>query len=535
MTIKKREFKDKKIQKSFVFTCVLHFLVYSLILLVLYLGISTYIQYRLTTAFPTINDVLVYEDALESDDFSKVSLKLPRVSGFIVFDNDGRTVFSSDRDLSENIHADNAEVISSFAGAYYSVYEKTDINGDPCYYISLTTQDDSTNMLRIIGSCTLDTDLNILSGDLFPERTALSQQEFEMLQGIYSHNMSIEKYEYTNGNGEYRVLVFVAPQMTAQAYDKVMNRTNGLWFMAILVIGLVILLEAFLFTRKIRRSIRPLNQAITGYAQNAVFEVDRQAIPREFQPMADNFSHLLDQLAEVQKEKDEIYRERQRMITDISHDLKTPLTVIQGYAKAFMEDMIPEDKKEKYLTAIYNRSVLATQLIDTLFEYMRMEHPGYRPDLEKMDLSKFITEILAEKYSEIESSHFQMEVDIQASKIPFKGDKKLLRRLMENLLGNALKYNPEGTTIYVRLEVKNTEAILTVADNGAGIPQDIAGQVFAPFITGSTARTSGDGTGLGLAIVRQITELHSGKISLVLPPQKPYATQFVMHFPISGS
>ena len=95
--------------------------------------------------------------------------------------------------------------------------------------------------------------------------------------------------------------------------------------------------------------------------------------------MADNFSHLLDQLAEVQKEKDEIYRERQRMITDISHDLKTPLTVIQGYAKAFMEDMIPEDKKEKYLTAIYNRSVLATQLIDTLFEYMRMEHPGYRP------------------------------------------------------------------------------------------------------------------------------------------------------------
>ena len=209
MTIKKREFKEKKFRKVLFYMCTPFSSVFPDPAgpvpgdQHLYPVPSDY-------SISTINDVLVYEDALESDDFSKVSLKLPRVSGFIVFDNDGRTVFSSDRDLSENIHADNVEVISSFAGAYYSVYEKTDINGDPCYYISLTTQDDSTNMLRIIGSCTLDTDLNILSGDLFPERTALSQQEFEMLQGIYSHNMSIEKYEYTNGNKEYRVLVFVA-------------------------------------------------------------------------------------------------------------------------------------------------------------------------------------------------------------------------------------------------------------------------------------------------------------------------------------
>ena len=70
-----------------------------------------------------------------------------------------------------------------------------------------------------------------------------------------------------------------------------------------------------------------------------------------------------------------------------------------------------------------------------------------------------------------------------------------------------------------------------MADNGTGIPKEIAGQVFSPFITGSAARTSGDGTGLGLAIVRQITELHKGQILLAQPPKKPYATEFVLNFP----
>ncbi len=531
MTTKKIRFKKIKFQKSFALTCAFHFLIYSTILLFIYLAVNTFIQLRLSTAFPAMGDLLAYKSALKEDDFSKISLRLPKRCGFIVFDQDGRTVYASDRELSENIHPNNIDVISSYEGAYYSVYEKMDENDGSYYYISLTIQDEHTNMLRILGSCTLDQNLNILYGDLFPERTFLTETEFEMLQGIYSHNMNIEKYEYVNMENEYRVLVFVSPQMTAAAYDKVMSRANGLWLMAVPAILGVILLETFLFARRIRRWIRPVNQAIAHYAADSVFDVDEKKVPREFQPMADNFSKLLKQLEKVQKEKEEIYRERQRMITDISHDLKTPLTVIQGYSKAFMENMIPEDKKEKYLTAIYNRSVLAAQLIDTLFEYMRMEHPSYHPDMEAMDLARFITQFLAEKYSEIENNHFSLEADIQETPIPFHGDKKLLTRLMENLLGNALKYNPEGTTIFVSLHACGREIILTVADNGTGIPKEIAGQVFSPFITGSAARTSGDGTGLGLAIVRQITELHKGQILLAQPPKKPYATEFVLNFP----
>ena len=99
-----------------------------------------------------------------------------------------------------------------------------------------------------------------------------------------------------------------------------------------------------------------------------------------------------------------------------------------------MENRIPDSQKKRYLTAIYNKSELASELIDSLFEYVRMDHPGYRLDEKNLELSEFIKAFLAEKYSEIENSGFLMDVDIPDVSIPFRADPKLLRRLLENLL-----------------------------------------------------------------------------------------------------
>ena len=527
--------KARKIrfQKSFIFTCAVHFLGYSLILFLIYMIISSFIQTRLSNAFPVIEDLLKYDDVVNKDDFSKIPARLTRICDIIIFDEDGRTIYASDRAITEKISAENLVVISSCDGTFYSVYEKDCENNQPCYLINLNEQDADTGRIRILGSCTLDEDLNILSGELFSDKDSLTKEEFQLLQGIYTSNKNIVKYEYENDLGEYRAMVFISPQMTAQSYDKVMGRASRMWLMAIPLIAIVILIEGLLFTRKVRSSFLPLNEAVANYEKTQTFKIDTHAVPVEFQPITQNFTQLLNRLTKVQKEKEEIYKERQRIITDISHDLKTPLTVIQGYAKAFMENMIPEDKKDKYLSVIYNRSVLAAGLIDTLFDYVRMGHPQYQANMEELELTGYISGILAEKYSEIENSQCFLEVDIQDAPIHFCGDKKLLRRLIENLIGNALKYNPPETTIYVSLNVTDQAICLTVADNGAGIPKDISDQVFAPFVTGSAARTSGDGTGLGLAIVRQIVEIHGGNIQLVPSTESHYATEFKITFPYS--
>ena len=529
-----------KLRKSFILTCAGHFLVYSLILFLLYIGINSYIQTRLSLAFPTLDNLLEYEDALKDEDFAQIPIQTLSACNYIVFSDNGRTVYASDRRIAQNISADDVSIINDFSGgSFYMVYEHTTADGETYYYIHLNRQDVETDMVEIIGSCVLDADYHIVSGDLFPEKTSLSEREFRLIQGVFQKSMNIEKYEYETYDGEARTLVFVSPLVTSATFDKVVSDINLLWLIAIPLIAVVVIIEVILFTGKVRKSILPLNQAIVSYRDSGSFDINDREVPREFQTTVDNFSELLHQLARTQEEKDQIYQEKQQIIADISHDLKTPLTVIHGYAKAFTEHRVPEEKKERYMMTIYNKSELAAELIDSLFEYVHMDHPSFQANRQPMELGEFVKSILAEKYSEIENSGFQVEVDIAPEPIPFSADPKLLRRLLENLLGNALKYNPPGTTIYVSLQLEKSDSLsspsrmihLTVADDGVGIPEDLAFRIFDPFVTGSTARTSGKGgTGLGLSIARRIVELHDGKIHLALPPRRPFSTEFIICF-----
>ena len=177
------------------------------------------------------------------------------------------------------------------------------------------------------------------------------------------------------------------------------------------------------------------------------------------------------------------------------------------------------------MNAIMNKAQLATDLLNTLFEYVQMEHPGYQANLEEGDLGEFIKAFLAKKYSEIEDKEFVLNVEIEDKKIMTLFDKKLMTRLLDNLLSNALRYNPRGTAIDVSLTELEKEMILIVADDGVGIPQEIVHKVFEPFVTGSVARTSGSGSGLGLSIVKKIVELHHGHIELLSGNKTSYATE----------
>ena len=106
-----------------------------------------------------------------------------------------------------------------------------------------------------------------------------------------------------------------------------------------------------------------------------------------------------------------------------------------------------------------------------------------------------------------------------------------MRRLLENLLGNAMKHNPRGTTLYVVLTQTEEAVHLTIADDGVGISPDLAATLFQPFVTGNHARTTGKGTGLGLSIAQRIVEMHRGKIAAVFPPTPPYHTEFSITLP----
>ena len=101
----------------------------------------------------------------------------------------------------------------------------------------------------------------------------------------------------------------------------------------------------------------------------------------------------------------------------------------------------------------------------------------------------------------------------------------------KRLTGNALKYDPSGTTLFFTLREQEGSVCLTVADNGTGIPAAIRETLFDPFVIGNQARTTGSGTGLGMAIVKRVVDLHHGTIRLVYPPQEGYKTEFEIILP----
>ena len=147
-----------------------HFLGYSLILFLIYMIISSLYRRGYPTPSRSIEDLLKYDDVVNKDDFSKIPARLTRICDIIILMRTAGRSMPQDRAITEKISAENLVVISSCDGTFYSVYEKDCENNQRCYLINLNEQDADTGRIRILGSCTLDEDLTILSGELFSDK-----------------------------------------------------------------------------------------------------------------------------------------------------------------------------------------------------------------------------------------------------------------------------------------------------------------------------------------------------------------------------
>lgn len=520
--------KPSKIKKrSLIVSCVWYFTFFTLLVVLLYTGFHYLVNRRISEAFFTLEDLLQYEDELIQEDYAKIPLKNGKTSAFIIFDEKGKTVYASSQTIGEKVFYQDMELIGDYyAGRLFDVFEETDTDGTVTYRVYLSDYWNDNIMPEIKDYCILDEDYHILEGTLFPERAALTEREFDLLCGISKNNGTLEKYIYENADGEERTLAFLSFSLSEKAYNRMIQEANSLWAIGIPAILLAILIFAFLFSRRVKQCIAPLNKTILSYEKGKENQIDPQVVPSEFYDMVCNFKELVSQLEHTQKEKETLYEEKQRLIADISHDLKTPLTVIQGYAEALTQQRVPEEKKERYLQTMVSKSRLATEMVNDLFLFTQMEHPDFPMHREMVDFTEFVKGFFAEKYTEIMEAGFSLNADLPDTPVKSDIDKRLMRRVLENLLNNALKHNPKGTTVFVTMQTAGQRIQLLLADDGVGIPPNMAHTLFQPFVTSNQARTTGKGTGLGLSIAHRITEMHGGKIELVSPPHKPYRTEF---------
>jgi len=235
----------------------------------------------------------------------------------------------------------------------------------------------------------------------------------------------------------------------------------------------------------------------------------------ELAQIQESFNEMAEKLDKAEAEKKLLEESKQRMLVHISHDLKTPITTIQGYAKALQLGMIDDEaKKQRIVKLIHDKTQLVAELIDDVFELSKLESPDYPIVKEASDLAEFIREMAVDYYDLFEEKHCAFECDIPSHEVIVPFNKKLLYRAISNLLANALKYNPLETLVQLTLYDCDTEVRIVVADNGVGIPDHLRDRVFDAFTRGDAARKSDGGTGLGLTIARHIVEKHGGELVL---------------------
>lgn len=251
----------------------------------------------------------------------------------------------------------------------------------------------------------------------------------------------------------------------------------------------------------------------------------------ELAQIQESFNEMAAKLEKVEADKKRLEESRQRMLVNLSHDVKTPITSIQGYAKALQLGMIEDEAREqRILSLIYTKSQLVSELIDEVFELSKLESPDYPVIMEEQDLAEFLREIAVEFYDLYEEKQLDLDCSIPQGELIRPFNKSFLYRAVSNLLANALKYNPAGTKVGLNLFDSGDEVRIEIADNGVGISEPLRDIIFEAFVRGDAARKSDGGTGLGLTIARHIAEKHGGRLTLE-SAEGEELTRFVLTLP----
>lgn len=270
---------------------------------------------------------------------------------------------------------------------------------------------------------------------------------------------------------------------------------------------LAILLVGSRVSRRLLAPIKTMTKTVQEISFNQLDRrLDVRGAQTELKDLAQTFNHMLDR---IQKSVDQ----QNRFVSDASHELRTPISVIQGYAN-LLARWGKDDRKvlEESVAALKGEAENMNRLIENLLFLAREDSGALKISPEEFRTSEIITEILYET-SLIDTDHqFTSEKN---EEFLVRADRKLLKEAVRILIDNSIKYTPSGGSIILNCYQKNKKAVLSIEDSGIGIAKEDLPHIFTRFYRTDQSRTKeSGGTGLGLAIAKLIVENHQGKINV---------------------
>ncbi|WP_379152704.1 sensor histidine kinase [Paenibacillus sp. sgz5001063] len=225
----------------------------------------------------------------------------------------------------------------------------------------------------------------------------------------------------------------------------------------------------------------------------------------------DEIGQLASHFMVMSRELERTNQARQEFVANVSHEIESPLTSIQGFAHALKDGTLPDQQRLEYLSIIDEESRRLSMLSKQLLTLSSLDYDGYTLEKKSIDLRAQLRQVV--QIMEWQLTEKELAVRLHVPDINLQGDSNLLYQVWMNLLSNAIKYTQVGGSITISAEISHHSCVLSVADNGLGIPEDQLPMIFDRFYKVDRARTRGsNSTGLGLSIARKIIEVHGGTI-----------------------
>lgn len=345
-----------------------------------------------------------------------------------------------------------------------------------------------------------------------------TQKEINM----FLNNLYLDVYAYYPEDNNQDFVLFFMPNADGAIHFDVILASVGFFL-------LLVYMTIHVISRRLGfKFLDPLNALMQGIRtlQKGDYSTKIEFVSNsEFDQVRDAINGLSSNLSQEILKRKEVEASRNQLLVDVSHDLKTPLTNVIGYSEVLLQNLSQapyQDKQQKmkrYLEIIAKNGKQANYLLQDLSELSLLQAPNLQIDCKPVDLPEFLREFVIDCMPELDEVGFLYDFEIPEKEISCAIDERKLRRAFQNLIDNAIKYNPMGTKLKIQLLDEGETVRLVFQDDGIGIPEEYQAEIFDPFVRADNDRNrSTGGSGLGLAITKKIIEKHGGTISLYSDP-----------------
>lgn len=290
--------------------------------------------------------------------------------------------------------------------------------------------------------------------------------------------------------------------------------------MVLLYVLLGVVIFSFVFFTLQERSLRyiaKISSAIQNISDGDLNTTVEVAGDDEFTAMAVNLNKMAGDIRRLMDKEREAEQTKNELITNVAHDLRTPLTSVLGYLELLSGKVeLTSDMQKKYIDIAFAKSKRLEKLIEDLFGFTKMSCGKLSMHVGKVDVVKLISQLLEEFYPSFADKNLSYELQSNVPAKVIAADGNLLARLFDNLINNAIKYGADGKRVLVRIHADEAVVTVSVVNYGYVIPPDELPFIFNKFYRVEQSRsTNTGGTGLGLAISKNIVDMHGGAIQVV--------------------